>query len=84
MYMSVRGITFSSVTMIFYWIFLTVLTVLYFLFFIFIKVHKFHIRVRVMVLNATFSNISAISWWSNLLVGETGVPGGNHRPTVSY
>jgi hypothetical protein len=28
-----------------------------------------------MVLNATFNNIAAISWWSVLLVDETGVPG---------
>jgi hypothetical protein len=27
-----------------------------------------------MVLNATFNNISVISWWSVLLVEETGVP----------
>jgi hypothetical protein len=27
------------------------------------------------VFNATFNNISAISWWSVLLVEETGVPG---------
>ena len=33
-----------------------------------------------MVLNATFNNISAISWWSVLLVEETVVPGDNHRP----
>jgi len=26
------------------------------------------------LLNATFNNISAISWWSVLLVEETGVP----------
>jgi hypothetical protein len=32
-------------------------------------------RVRVMVFNATFNNISAISWWLILLVEETGVPG---------
>jgi len=29
--------------------------------------------VRIMVFNATFNNISAISWRSVLLVGETGV-----------
>jgi hypothetical protein len=29
--------------------------------------------VRVMVFNATSSNISVISWWSVLLVEETGV-----------
>jgi hypothetical protein len=33
-------------------------------------------RVRVMVFNATFNN--TISWWSLLLVEETGVPGENH------
>jgi hypothetical protein len=27
------------------------------------------------VFKATFNNISAISWWSVLLVEETGVPG---------
>jgi len=32
-----------------------------------------------MVLNATFNNISYISWWSVLLVEETGVPGENHQ-----
>jgi hypothetical protein len=36
-----------------------------------------------MVFNATFNNISAISWLSVLLVGETTVPGENHRPVVS-
>jgi len=34
-----------------------------------------------MVFNATFNIISAISWWSVLLVEETGVLGENHRPT---
>jgi len=28
-----------------------------------------------MVFNATFNNISIISWWSVLLVEETGIPG---------
>ena len=37
-----------------------------------------HFMVRVMVLNATFNNISVISWRSVLLVEETGVPGENH------
>jgi hypothetical protein len=37
-----------------------------------------------MVLNATFNNISAISWWSVLLLEETEVPKGNHRPAASY
>jgi hypothetical protein len=31
-----------------------------------------------MVLNPTFNNISVISWWSVLLVEETGVPRENH------
>ena len=34
--------------------------------------------VRVMVFNATFNNISVISWQSVLLVEETGVSGENH------
>jgi hypothetical protein len=36
-----------------------------------------------MVFNATFNNISAISWWKLLLVKETGGPGGNYRPVAS-
>ena len=36
-----------------------------------------------MVINATFNNISAISWQSALLVEETRVPGENHRPAES-
>jgi hypothetical protein len=35
-------------------------------------------RVRIMVYNATFNNISVISWPSVLLVEETGVSGENH------
>jgi hypothetical protein len=34
-----------------------------------------------MVFNTTFSNISVISYWSVLLVDETGVPGENHWQT---
>ena len=37
-----------------------------------------------MVFNATFNNISAISWLSFLLVKEMGVPGENHRPAESH
>ena len=33
--------------------------------------------------NATFSNISAISWRPALVVKEAGVPGENHRPWAS-
>ena len=35
-----------------------------------------------MVFIATFNNISVISWRSVLLVEETRVPGGNHRPVA--
>ena len=42
----------------------------------------FDLRVRAMMLNATFNNISVISWQSVLLVEETGVPGVNHGQTV--
>jgi hypothetical protein len=31
-------------------------------------------RVRLMVFNTTFNNISAISWWSVLLMEETECP----------
>jgi len=41
-------------------------------------------RVRVMVFNATFNNISVISWWSVLFEEETAVPGENHRPVASH
>ena len=37
-----------------------------------------------MVFNATLKNISAISWQSDLLVEETGVPRENHRPAASH
>jgi hypothetical protein len=47
-------------------------TILYFLF------------VCLMVFNATFNNISVISWKSVLLVEETGEPGENHRPVASH
>jgi hypothetical protein len=39
---------------------------------------------RVMVFIATFNNISAILWWSVLLVEETGVPVENYRPASSH
>jgi hypothetical protein len=41
-------------------------------------------RVRVMVFNATFNNISVISWRSVLLVEETRVPTENHWPAASH
>jgi len=41
-------------------------------------------RVRVMVFNVTFNNISAISWWSVLLVEETRVPGKEPALFVKY
>jgi hypothetical protein len=37
-----------------------------------------------MVFNITFNNISAISWQSVLLAGETGVRGENHSPVASH
>jgi hypothetical protein len=41
-------------------------------------------RVRVMVFNVTFNNISVILWRSVLLVRETRVPGENHWPAASH
>ena len=37
-----------------------------------------------MVFNATFNNISAISWWSVLLVAETGGTGENPPTCCSH
>ena len=46
--------------------------------------HKKYYRVRIMVFNSTFNNISVISWRSVLLVEETGVPEENHRSATSH
>jgi len=40
-------------------------------------------RVMAMMPNEIFNNISVMSWWSVLLVDETGIPGRNHRPNTS-
>ena len=40
--------------------------------------------VYLMVFNDTFNNISAILWWSVLLVEEAEVPGGNNRLAARY
>ena len=37
-----------------------------------------------MVFDATFNNISVISWWSVLLVEETAVTGENHQPAQRH
>ena len=42
------------------------------------------IRVRVMVFNATFKNISVTSWRSAVVVEETRVPGENRRHAASH
>ena len=42
--------------------------------------YSFQVGLRFMVFNATFNNISdIISWWSVLLVTETGIPRENHK-----
>ena len=45
---------------------------------------KIKVVVLVMVFNATFNNISVLSWQSVLLVEETGVPGENPRPAAGH
>ena len=40
--------------------------------------------VCLMVFNATFNNISVISWRSILFVEENRGPGENHRPVASH
>jgi hypothetical protein len=42
------------------------------------------VGVRFIVLNATFNNISAISWRSVLMVEETGVPRENNGSAASH
>jgi hypothetical protein len=44
----------------------------------------FCLFVLLMVPNATFNNVSVISWRSVLLVEETGIPRENHRPVASH
>ena len=41
-----------------------------------------YLRVRFMVFNTTFNNISVISWRSVLLLEETRVPGENYQPAA--
>jgi hypothetical protein len=41
------------------------------------------VKVRVIVFNATFNNMSVISRQSVLLVEETGVPREKHQPSLS-
>jgi hypothetical protein len=43
-----------------------------------------HAPVMIPTKNATFNNISVISWMSDLLVEETGVPRENHRHAASH
>ena len=50
----------------------------------FIVVILLGVVVRVMLLNATFNNVSVISWRSVLLVEKTGELGENHRPVVGH
>ena len=42
------------------------------------------VRVRAMVFNATFNNISVISLWLVLLIDETRVTGAKNRPAESH
>ena len=42
------------------------------------------VSVRVILCNATFNNISVLSWRSVLFVEETWVPRENHRPTAIH
>ena len=46
--------------------------------------HSLILVVWFLVFDATFNNISVISWQSVLLVEETGVPRENHRPAESH
>jgi hypothetical protein len=48
-----------------------------------IRIKYLGVRVKVTIFNATFSNISVMSWQLVVLVEETGVPGENHRSVAS-
>ena len=50
----------------------------------FFLVFFLNIKVRFMVVNTTFNNISCMLWWSVLLVEQTGVTEENHRPVTSH
>ena len=51
----------------------------------YINGHSFVLRKNEwLYFSGIFNNISAISWRSVLLMGETGVPGENHRPISSH
>jgi hypothetical protein len=49
----------------------------------YLKDNTFSIKLRVMVFNTTFNNISDSSWRSVVLVEETRVPREIHRPVDS-
>ena len=53
------------------------------LLYVYIEERYAHLRIWMLVFNATFSNISGISWRPVLVVEEAGVPGENHRPWAS-
>jgi hypothetical protein len=42
-----------------------------------------NLNLEFLVFNATFSNVSTMSWRPVLVVEETVVPGENHRPWAS-
>jgi hypothetical protein len=52
--------------------------------YLWVKITTSCLFVCLMVFNATFNNISFISWQSVLLVEETGWPGQYHRPVASH
>ena len=47
-------------------------------------VYNLGVMVRLAVFNATFNNISALSWRSALLAEETGAPWKNHRSVARH
>ena len=54
--------------------------------FVFVNQYRLHLKSygQGIVFNATFNNISVISWRSVLLMEETGVPGEKQRPAASH
>ena len=68
------GIHYNMVTAALSYLYITFIT----------RVGLYCLFVCLMVLNATFINISVISWRSVLLVEETGGPWENYRPVASH
>ena len=72
----------SSVFILYLWFFCYVLWIKY-INVLFMLIIKYRVRVRFIVFNTTFNNISVTSWRSVLLVEKTGGPGEKPPSTIT-